>query len=208
MSTRLGLFGGSFNPIHLGHLICARAVAERLRLDRIVLIPAAAPPHKPTHALAPAQHRLAMARLAVQGDALFEVSDIELSRPGPSYTFDTVSSLRTARPDVTEWNWIIGADSLAELESWHRIADLAKLTRIVTMVRPGHTRRTAADLPGLLAKLGPPALEEILALQLPTPAIDISATDIRTRVARRQSIRYLTPDAVVDYIREQAVYTS
>lgn len=202
---RVGLLGGSFNPIHFGHLIAARAVAEQLNLPRIVLIPAGIPPHKRPEELALAADRLAMTRLAVLGDPLFQVSDIELARPGPNYTIDTVIALRSAYAEESELFWIIGADTAPELVTWYRIADLLEVTRLVTVVRPGSTLGRERIGP-LELKIGAVKLDQILQNSLATPAIDISATEIRRRVATGRSIRYLTPDCVADYIASHRLY--
>jgi len=203
MPARIGLFGGSFNPIHFGHLITARSVAEQLGHARIMLIPASVPPHKQHAALAAPEHRLEMARRAVAGDPLFEVSDMELRRAGPSYTFDTVTALRARFGDAATFDWIIGADTLPELITWHRISELVRIVQFVTMVRPGQPPR---DLETLRACVGDAAFDGLLAHRLTTPAVEISATDLRGRVARGDSIRYCCPDSVIDYIQAQKLY--
>lgn len=116
--TRLGLFGGSFDPIHFGHLRAARFAAELLGLERVVLIPSARPPHKLSNAVTEPAHRLAMTRLAVEGDSVFEVDDLELHRAGPSYTFDTVGEYRRRLGSAAELVWFIGADTLPKLSTW------------------------------------------------------------------------------------------
>jgi nicotinate-nucleotide adenylyltransferase len=203
MSRRIGLCGGSFNPIHVGHLVAARAAAEALHLDRVVLIPASAPPHKDAAGLVAAAHRLAMTRLAVQGDPLFEVSDLELLRQGPSYTIDTVTDVRARLGPTAELFWIIGGDSLPELATWRRIDELVRAVQIVTTVRPGCP---AANLEPLRSQIEPRDFERLLANRIETPAIEISASDIRSRVAAGKSIAYLTPPAVVQYIETHRLY--
>lgn len=205
MISRVILFGGSFNPVHFGHLIAARSAAEQLDASCVVLIPAAAPPHKNAAALAAAEHRLAMLRLAVEGDPLFEIDDLELRRAGPSYTFDTVTHYRGRLGDAVELCWIIGADSLPELAGWHRIDELVRLARIITVVRPGNA---TGDLAALQARIGRQAVDALLADRLSTPAIEISASDIRARRAAGRSIRYLTPQAVVEYILRHGLYAT
>lgn len=200
---RLGLLGGSFNPIHFGHLIGARAAAEQLGLDRVILIPSAIPPHKPRMELAAAEHRLAMARAAVAGDALFEVDDLELRRHRPSYTFDTVTELRQRLGGDAQLFWMIGGDSLPELATWHRVAELVDLVDIVTLARPGFA---APRLDALRQQIGAARVERLLAWRLTTPEIQVSASDIRRRLAEGRSIRYLTPDAVIDYIDRNGLY--
>lgn len=200
---RLGLFGGSFNPIHVGHLIASRAVAEQLRLDKVCLIPAAVPPHRMPKSLAPPEHRLAMVRLAIQGEPLFDVSDFEIRRTGPSYTVLTVEEFqRQSGPDVQLF-WIIGADSLPELANWYQSGRLVDLCQIVTAARPGWDQ---IDTAALARHFSPGQVERLKAGILPTPRIDISASEIRRRVAQGLSIRYMVPDAVADYMAEHGLY--
>jgi nicotinate-nucleotide adenylyltransferase len=191
-------FGGTFNPIHHGHLICARAVAEIALFDKILLIPTLIPPHKLSVAnIAEPQHRLEMCRLAVNGDPLFEVSALELRRSGPSYTFDTVQEL--ARQGHGKVHWLIGADMVPILPQWHRALELIEQLDFVIMTRPGW-RFNWQSLP-----------REFQRLQhnvVPTPLIDISSTDIRRRVQQGQSIDYLTPQEVQDYIQAHRLYAA
>jgi nicotinate-nucleotide adenylyltransferase len=189
-------FGGSFNPIHHGHLICARAVAEAAGFDRIVLIPSRQPPHKQGDTdIAPATDRLAICRAAVQGDSLFEIDDIELHRSGPSYTIDTAQQLRhRGWPEV---NWLIGADMARYLPHWHESARLLSEVHFLLMARPGWS----------FDWLTMPAEYRHLERQvIPAPLINISSTDIRRRIAAGQPITYMTPPAVVDYIRQRGLY--
>ena len=203
MTQRIGLCGGSFDPIHFGHLIAARDIAERLDLSRVILIPSARPPHKEGVAIADAHHRLAMVKSAVAGDPLFDVSDVELRREGLSYTFDTVGEFGSSfGPDAVLF-WIIGADSLPELPTWYRIADLVARIDIVTAARPGWEAPDEADL---AKAVGAEAARRLLANCHPTSAIDISATNIRERVRAGRSIQYLTPPAVASYIEAQKLY--
>jgi len=200
---RIGLFGGSFNPVHAGHLIASRAVAEHLRLDKLYLVPAAVPPHKVPKNLADATHRLEMLRLATRGESLFEVSDLEINRPGPSYTIVTVEEFRRRLGGSAELFWIIGADSLAELANWYQAERLVDTCRIVTAARPGWDR---PDLSALAGRLRPEQIERLKADVLATPRIDISASEIRRRVAAGLSVRYLVPDAVAEYIAAHGLY--
>jgi nicotinate-nucleotide adenylyltransferase len=202
MSSRIGLYGGTFNPIHFGHLISARSIAEQIALDRVVLIPSASPPHK-GHDIAPAEHRLEMARLAVESDPLFEVSDIELTRAGPSYTFDTVTTFRQHVAAETVLFWIIGADSLPELATWSRVRQLVGIVEIVTAARPGWE---CPDLTALRHAIGDDAVERLLRNRVSTPQIGISATEIRDRIRAGRSIRYFTPCSVCEFIRKRDLY--
>lgn len=190
-------FGGSFNPIHVGHLICARAVAEAGGFDRVVLFPSAQPPHKPGSAdLAPAEDRLAMCGLAAaeQGE-LFEVEDLELRRSGPSYTIDTAAELR--RRGWPEVHWLVGADMLMSLPKWHRAGELLQQVAFVVMARPGWT---------LDWSLLPEPYRRLKANVIEAPLIQLGATEIRQRVAAGRSIAYLTVPSVVKYIHEHGLY--
>lgn len=201
---RLGIFGGTFNPVHLGHLIMAQDAIEAFDLGRVVFVPCATPPHKPGVALAPAAHRLAMLESAIEGDLRLEVSDLEIQRGGTSYTIDTLRALATENPGV-ELVFIIGADSLVELHLWRSIDELLGLCRVVTIARPGVNLEAlkAADL-----KLGAPWPEKLLADVRTGHLVNVSSTDIRYRVAEGMSIRYLVPPGVEMYIAEHSLYRS
>jgi nicotinate-nucleotide adenylyltransferase len=190
-------FGGSFNPIHHGHLLCARAIAESAGFDRVVLIPSAQPPHKPiTAELASPEDRLAMCRLAAASQPeLFEVSDIELQRAGRSYTIDTVRILKQQGWDRV--HWLIGADMLRLLPNWYQPEALLREVHFVVMARPGW----AFDWSSL-----PAAYRELEKNVHAAPQIDISATEIRQRLASGRSIEFLTPPAVIEYIRKRRLY--
>jgi nicotinate-nucleotide adenylyltransferase len=197
------LYGGSFNPVHNAHLIIARAAAEQLSVERTILIPSAAPPHKVGSDLAAPGHRLEMVRLAIADEPAFEVSDIELRREGPSYTLLTVEAFRQRLgPDVSLY-WLIGGDTLPELHSWYHVGELVDLCRIVTAARPGFETPDFSPLFGCLS-LG--QIQRLREGILSTPRIDISATQIRTRVREGKSIRYLVPESVVEYIDHERLY--
>lgn len=188
-------YGGTFNPIHHGHLICARAAAEAAGFDRVVLLPNQ-PPHKPdSDELAGAEDRLAMCRLAVAGDAMFEVSDIELRRSHPSYTLETARELK--RQGWSEIHWLIGADTVPQLPTWYQPLALLEEVEFVVMARPGWE----IDWQGV-----PPEYRKLRMSVVPAPLIEISASEIRRRVRRRQSISYLTPDAVAAWVRQKRLY--
>jgi nicotinate-nucleotide adenylyltransferase len=198
------LFGGSFDPIHHGHLIVARAAAEQISAARIVLIPSALPPHKQDKRLAPAADRLEMCRRAVAGDGLFEVSDWELGQAGPNYTLLTVRHFRGLYSPEVALSWLIGMDGLIELGTWHRIADLIDACTIVTAVRPGHP---APDLAMLDGQLTDAQIAKLKSAIVETPQVEISSTQIRSRAARGLPIRYLTPEAVCGWIALRRLYT-
>ena len=199
----LGVFGGSFNPIHLGHLILAEQMREHFALEKVLFIPAKEPPHKRNHALAPAADRREMVRLAVAGNEAFEVSDIELRREGASYTIDTIQELQRRFGAGAELHFIIGSDTVRELPTWHRVGELLRLCEFVIGARPGHEARVREHLSGILSD------EELSALEARTVTIrliQISATDIRERVRSGRSIRYLVPSAVEEYIAKRGLY--
>jgi nicotinate-nucleotide adenylyltransferase len=190
------ILGGSFNPIHHGHLICARAAAEVCEFDKITLMPTGQPPHKTGQIdVAPPFHRVAMARLAIQGDTLFAVDDRETRRPGASFTIDTVRQL--IKEGAKEVNWLIGADMVANLPTWRQADALLEEVHFILLARPGWSF-DFQSLPDPFRKLEKNVVQ--------APLIDISATDIRRRVAAGKSIQYLTPPAVCDYIRKEKLY--
>jgi nicotinate-nucleotide adenylyltransferase len=189
-------YGGSFNPIHNGHLICARAVAETAGFDQIMLVPSAQPPHKQKDKnIAPANLRLAMCRLAVAGDEKFAIDDFELTRSGPSYTIDSVRHLRTA--GHSEISWLIGADMATSLPTWHKAAELLAEVNFVLMARPGHPIEWSSL---------PPAVQKLQSNVVTGPLLDISSSDLRDRLKKGLSIRYLTPGPVIDYIQAHQLY--
>ncbi len=203
MSQRIALFGGSFNPIHSGHLIVARSVAEQLHLDRMILLPSASPPHKTAQTLLDPRHRAEMVKLAIADEPIFEFSDYDLTREGPCYTVDTVAHFREELGLDVILHWLIGADSLAELTSWYRVRALVDSCRIITAARPGWDK---IDFEVLRTRLSEDHIASLRAGLIDTPRIDISATDIRRRNRAGRSIRYLMPEAVRDYICKHALY--
>jgi nicotinate-nucleotide adenylyltransferase len=205
MPDRMVLFGGAFDPVHHGHLIVARAVAEHCGYDRITLVPSAGPPHKDP-ARAPPADRLAMLRLAVEGEELFDICDIELRRGGTSYTFDTLTALRERLGPAGEVHLVIGADMLADLPNWHRSQELVELARIVVVPRRPWQQRMNELLAALRRCFRPEAVERLAESLVPTPLIDISSTAIRQRVAEGLSIRFLVPQRVRQYIERHGLY--
>ena len=200
MGEKIGILGGTFNPPHLGHLVMAMDAMEEARLDRVVFVPAARPPHKLHLAdIAPADDRLAMTRLAVTDEPRFSVSDVELRRGGPSYTVDTLRALAGELPGA-ELCLIIGGDTLRELPSWRAVEEILGLCRVITVARPGFDReRMRPALPGDWP-------ERLLAGVVAGHGLDISSTDIRLRVASGRCIRFLVPDAVAAYIAQRNLY--
>jgi nicotinate-nucleotide adenylyltransferase len=198
--VRIGILGGTFNPPHLGHLICAQEAYLQLGLDRVTLIPARIPPHKPVEDEPGAEHRLELCRLAVSGDEQrFDVSDIEIMREGPSYTVDTLEELHSSAPDQ-ELFLIVGGDIAAGLPSWHRAERVLSLATLAVAKRRG-TSRVAVD--GALGQLQ--GGERACFFRM--PRIGISSTMLRDRVRCGQPIRYYVPDAVESYIEQHRLYT-
>lgn len=193
----IGIMGGTFDPIHLGHLIAAECAREAALLDEVWFMPASVPPHKSRQPVAAIEQRFEMTKLAVQGNPCFRVSDWEYARGGVSYTVDTVSGLRETHPGV-EWSWIIGGDMVAYLPQWHRIDELMASISFVGLRRPG--------TPWQLDMLPSVWQERITAADM--PQMDISSTMIRQRLAEGRSIRYLVPDAVEHYIARWGLYES
>lgn len=189
---RIGVFGGTFDPPHHGHLIVAADVCEALGLDRVVLVPSAVPPHKRDTVQAPAGTRLEMVQAAVRGDPRLEVDDLELRRPGPSYTVDTLRALRDRYPGA-ELFFVVGADNVGELGSWREPEEIVRLARIVAVARGCESVGVNADAPFPL-------------LSVPVTRVEISATDVRRRVAEGRSIRYLVPDAVRGIVAREGLY--
>ncbi len=187
-----GLFGGTFDPPHLGHLAVAEACADAAGLDRVVWMPAATSPHKRARAQTRPELRLAMVEAATQGNDRFETSDLEIQRDGVSYTVDTVRQLARAGGLAL----VIGGDSLASFETWRAPREIARLARLVVYRRPGDSVRLGS-LPGWLA-------EAVTVVD--GPPLDLSSTALRARVAAGQTVRYLVPDGVRAIIAQERLY--
>jgi len=192
--SRTGVLGGTFDPVHVGHLILAEEAATRLRLDRVLFMPAARPPHKRARGVAPTEHRIAMLRLAVRGNPRFEVSRLEADRTGVSFTAETLEAL--SRRGRTDLYFIMGQDSLEEFQSWRNPERITRLARLAVFPRGDR------DAPSL-----PPALRRRVTFLHP-PRIGISSTEIRRRVRRGLSVRYWIPDPVLAYVMRHGLYGS
>lgn len=203
MPTRIGLYGGSFDPIHNGHLIVARAIAERLGLERVIFLPSATPPHKPEEELLDPAHRAEMVKLAIQDEPSFEFSDFDLTRSGPSYTIDTVMHFRRLLGRDADLHWIIGADSLPEIITWYRASALVDACHVITAARGGWEQIDWNEFRKALSESQIAGLE---AGVLDTPVVEIASTDIRRRIREGRSIRYLVPETVRSYIAEHGLY--
>jgi nicotinate-nucleotide adenylyltransferase len=192
----VGLMGGTFDPIHVGHLAIAEEARDALGLDRIVFVPAGQPPHKPQGAVTALEHRVAMVELAIAGNDAFEISRIEADRPGPSYTVDTVEAL-AARADLTV---ILSVETFAELPAWYEPERLLAAARVAVVPREGYP----APDPAWLSATFPG--REARVTYLEGPRLGLSSTALRARVAAGRSIRYLVPDAVGAYIAANHLY--
>ncbi len=197
---RVGILGGTFNPIHLGHLLIAQDAMEQLGLARVKFIPSATPPHKTVDKLASERDRLRMITLAIRGNAGFEVDDIEIRRGGKSYSVDTLTELRRREPRANFY-FIIGSDSLRELHLWREAQRLVTLCTFVTVPRPGFDPKPVID-----RRLDAATRRRLRQHVLRGHACDVASRDIRSRVASGRSIRYLVPNAVHAYIRRRRLY--
>lgn len=185
----IGLFGGSFDPVHHGHLIVGQVASEKLGLDALRFVPAREQPFKQGRHRSSPDHRAAMLSLAVSGTQAFQVERTELDRPGPSYTVHTLQEL-ARREAGSELVLLLGADAAADLSAWHQAELIPQLARIVVFARPGSTVPSS------------PVVTQVIQV----PAVDISATEIRRRVSRGQPIRYWVPDPVAEYITSHQLY--
>ena len=199
---RIGLFGGTFDPPHLGHLALAEAARDRLRLDDVRFIPTGEPPHKRRGVLTPAPVRLEMTRRAVRGARDFSVSTIETRRDGPSFTVDTLRRVQAESPRPKLF-LLLGTDSLAELAGWREPEEIARLATLVVARRPDGPQRTGSHRS---SGLGVRGLARARIVHLDNPELAISSSLIRSRVGAGRSIRYLVPDLVASYIALHRLY--
>jgi len=195
----IGIFGGTFDPPHLGHLILAAEARAQLGLERLLWVLTPDPPHKQDQSIAPLDHRLEMVTLAIANDPQFEISSVELTRHGPHYALDTVLILAGQNPGVN-LVYLMGGDSLSDLPHWHRPADFVSACHLIgVMRRPGDTVELAAlekSLPGLRSKVR----------FVEAPLLDIAAREIRRRIAEGRPFRYFLPERVYEYIDEHGLY--
>jgi nicotinate-nucleotide adenylyltransferase len=218
LTQKIGILGGTFNPVHYGHLAAAEEIRDRLKLDRVLFIPSFIPPHKQEDEVPPAIHRMEMVRLAIAGNPAFVPSDVEIRRGGRSYTLDTVETLRADHPGA-ELFFITGLDSFLEIQTWSHWDRLLTLCTFVVLSRPGYRFTDLLKIPFLK-----PAEREITGLDRGErtqavvtagaitvfleliPLYDISSTDIRRRTREGRSVKYLLPDAVEIYIIKNKLY--
>ena len=195
---KVGIMGGTFDPIHNGHLVTAEAVRDSLNLDEVLFIPSARPPHKRDREIISPEHRLAMTVLATCFNKHFRVSTIEILREGPSYAVDTIDALKNEYSNGTEFYFILGADAALELSTWHNAQELIEKCYFIVATREGtefniETVENDFKIKGHIKKID-------------TPKIEISSTEIRNKVANGRSIRYLVPDSVEAYIKKERLY--
>ena len=196
----VGILGGTFDPVHSGHLILAEVAREQLNLNEVLFIPAGQPWLKVERTITPAEHRLRMLRLALDDTPYFRTSEMEIKRSGPTYTIDTIKALKERLSAEDELFFILGQDNLMQLPQWHDTPELIKLCYLVAAPRPGVKK---PDLKALEAEI--PGIRQRVML-MKKPLVDISATDIRARVTRGLSVRHLVPEPVNRYIKEHRLY--
>lgn len=197
--ARLGIMGGTFDPVHIGHLACAEQVREAFHLDGVVFIPAGNPVFKRDRAITSASQRLEMCRIATRSNPAFGVSALEIDRGGDTYTVDTLRQMRAHYPNNVELYFITGADAVYSILKWRESAEIANLARLIAVTRPGYV--LSDERRAFIAEHGNFAIE-----YLEVTALAISSSDLRARVAAGKSIRYLTMQTVFDYIREHGLY--
>ncbi len=193
---KLGIMGGTFNPIHQGHLVTAEFIRDKFKLDEVLFVPSGKPPHKGNDEIALPEHRWMMTVLATASNEYFSVSSIEIEREGNSYTRDTILQLKQIYGEKTECYFITGADAIAEISTWHKIEDLPQMTKFIAVSRPGYKLDT---------KKVDSRFQKCTFL-VEVPALAISSTEIRKRIKKGQTIKYLLPEAVEKYIHKHSLY--
>jgi nicotinate-nucleotide adenylyltransferase len=197
--ARRGIFGGTFDPPHIGHLVLAEAARSELGLSEVVFMPAAQPPHKLDKVVSPTHHRVEMVKRAIATNGRFALSTLDADREGPSYTVESMTMLREEWGNTVEIVFIMGLDSLVDLPTWYKAPDLLKLVNFAVVARPGYHADMASlerQLPGVVDRV----------TFVPAPLIGVSSTVIRQRVQESDSIRYLVPPSVERYIYEAGLY--
>jgi len=195
-SFRLGIMGGTFNPIHQGHLVAAEVIWDEFKLDEVLFVPSGRPPHKENDEIAPPEHRWMMTVLATATNEHFSASPIEIKRKGESYTYDTILELKKIYGEDTECFFITGADAIAEISTWHKAENLPEVTKFIAASRPGYKLD--------MEKIHPRFRKCTYLVEV--PALAISSTEIRKRIKRGQTIKYLLPEAVEKYIYKNHLY--
>ena len=192
-TKRLGIMGGTFDPIHNGHLVAASEVAHRFNLDQVLFVPTGQPWQKEQHNVTDAEHRYLMTVIATAADARFEVSRVDIERPGPTFTVDTLKDMRLQFGAELELFFITGADALSKILTWRDHEAVVEMAHLIGVTRPGH-------------KLQNPGLPSEVITLMEIPALAISSTDVRARVAKSEPIRYIVPDGVSFYIKKHRLY--
>ncbi|MFL5241896.1 MAG: nicotinate-nucleotide adenylyltransferase [Gemmataceae bacterium] len=199
---RVGVFGGTFDPVHIGHLVLAEQCREQENLDQVWFIPAARPPHKLDRELTPFAQRVEMLQLALAGNAAFRVEEIEKDRPGPSYTADTLEGLCRQYPD-NEWHLLIGSDTLMDLPNWYEPARVLQQAGLLVMARRGHAVPNEEALKAAFSESGLPPFRLRV---VEAPQLEIASSDLRRRAGDGRSLRYQVPRAVECYIENKNLY--
>jgi nicotinate-nucleotide adenylyltransferase len=199
-SQRLGVFGGTFDPPHYGHLAAAEEAGEAFGLGRVLFVPTGQPPHKPGAPVTAAAHRVRMTELAIADNARFALSRVDVDRPGPSYTVELLALLRAEQEPGTELYFVVGMDMLASFLTWHEPTGVIAQCQLVAVTRPGYAPVDVAALEQAL----PAAQGRVHVLH--APGLDVAGTELRARIAAGRSVRYLVPPPVAEYIREQGLY--
>lgn len=198
-ARRIGVLGGTFDPPHIGHLVIAQEALKHLKLDQVLFAPTHQPPHKPGQKITPINQRLEMVRLAIASESRFVLSRVDVDRPGPTYTVDMLRLLRRQFGENVDLYFIMGMDSLANLLTWHKPAELIKLAKLAVFQRPGfqvNLEELGRQLPGI----------EQAVVFIPAPALEVAASDLQHRVGEGEPIAHLVPDAVAAYIRANGLY--
>jgi nicotinate-nucleotide adenylyltransferase len=198
----IAVFGGTFDPVHLGHLIMAEQCRDQAALDQVWFVPAARPPHKLDRPLTPFERRVEMIQLAIAGNSAFRVEEMEKDRTGPSYTVDTLEELHRQHPDVS-WHFLLGSDSLPEFLRWRQPQRIVALASLLVVARPNNPIMPVEEFQRQLAL---PAGVRLRLQLIESPLIDISSRELRRRCRRGRSIRYMVPRAVEAYIADKQLY--
>lgn len=193
---KLGIMGGTFNPIHQGHLVAAEIIRDEFKLNEVLFVPSGKPPHKDNNEIASPRHRWMMTLLATATNDYFSTSSIEIERKGESYTYDTIVSLKKIYGEKTECYFITGADAIAQISTWHKVENLPSLAKFIAASRPGYKLD--------MEKIEPSFRKSTYLIEI--PALAISSTEIRKRVKEGKTIKYLVPEVVEKYIYKNNLY--
>ncbi len=200
-AKRIGISGGTFDPIHLGHLIIAQEIKETMNLDKIIFIPSGSPPHKRHYRITEAVHRYNMVKMAISTNDSFEVSDIEISRTGYSYTYDTLNAIKSGLSEKDKLFFITGADVIYQMHTWKNIAEVFRLCEFVAVLRPEYEEKEMQNEADVLRN----KYDAVVHIKK-APLIGISSTDIRKRIKEGKSVKYLVLENVESYIKDNDLY--